>query len=62
MHQIELALFHDGCVDLLAVLPCTISPLSHGSFIQPKCLHNRLHWTSIRQQRYHDDDEFYRLA
>ena len=56
MHQVQLPLLHYGLVDLLAVLPRSVSPACHRAFIQPKRLHNRLHRTAISQQRddYHD--------
>jgi hypothetical protein len=60
--QIELSLFHDGYVYLLAVLPCPISPLCHGALIQIKCLHNGLYRTTIGEQRYHDDNQLGWLA
>ncbi len=52
MNQIELSLFHHGHVDLLAILPCPISPIGHRSLIETKGLHNGLYRTSIGEQGY----------
>jgi hypothetical protein len=57
MDEIELSLLHDGLVDLLAVLPCTIPPTGDRTLIQTKGMHNGLDRTPIGHERDHDHDQ-----
>jgi len=43
------ALLDNGLMHLVAVLSCSLLPLSYGAFIHPKRMHNRLDGASIRQ-------------
>src|SRR5438105_1346402 len=47
---------------LVTMDPCSIAPICDGSLIQPKGMHNGLHWASIRQERDDNDDEIHRFA
>jgi len=59
MHQVKLSLFNDRLMDLLTMGSRSISPSGYGAFIQPEGVHNGLDWASIRQKRYHDDDQIH---
>jgi hypothetical protein len=62
MHQVKLSLLNDRLMDLLTMGTRSISPSSHGAFIQPEGMHNGLDWASIREERDHDDDQIHRLT
>lgn len=62
MHQIELTAFNQTLMNVLTVPACAISPLGHGSFIQPIAMNNRLDRTAIRKKRHDDHDQLEWLA
>jgi hypothetical protein len=47
MHQIEVPLLHERLMEFLAVLPCSIAPAGHRSFIESKGMDDRLYRTAI---------------
>jgi hypothetical protein len=49
MMGLDLSLFYDGLMHLLAVLSCSLLPSSYRAFIYSIGVHNRLDWAPIRQ-------------
>jgi hypothetical protein len=62
LHQIQLACFDQGMMDLLTMEPCTITPTGDGSLIQTKGMDDGLNWTASGVQGHHDDNELHRLT
>jgi hypothetical protein len=62
MDQGMLALFNYGLLNLLTVLPCSVTPSRYRAFIQSKDMHNGLQWTAIGKQSYDDNNQFGWLA
>src|SRR5438128_1291880 len=56
--DIHLSLLDDGVMDLLAVLSCSLLPISYRAFIQSVRVNNGLDWTSIGKQYHHDHHQF----
>ena len=61
VHQVQSPLFNDFLMHLLTMGSCSIAPIRHGSFIQPKGMHNGLDWASIRQERDDNHNEIHRF-
>ncbi len=62
LHEIQLPLVHHRLMDLLAMVPCSISPTCPRAFVQAKRLHDCLDRTALRQQRHHDHNQRLRFA
>src|SRR5579862_3701462 len=62
MMGLDLSLFHDRLMHLLAMLSCSLLPLRYGALIQSIGVNNRLDWAAIRKQAHHDHDQFRRCA
>ncbi|GAC1306240.1 MAG: hypothetical protein NVSMB27_44690 [Ktedonobacteraceae bacterium] len=62
VHQVQSPLFNDFLMHLLTMGSCSITPICHGSFIQPVSMHNGLHWASIRQEGDDNHNEIPRFA
>jgi hypothetical protein len=59
MSQVELSLFNEGLMDLVAMDSCSIAPSSYGALIQSEGMHNRLNGASIGQERHYHDYQVY---
>jgi hypothetical protein len=53
----KLPLTHQLLLYPLPMPSCSFLPVRHDPFIQPKRSHNRLHRTTVGQQRQHHDDQ-----
>ncbi len=62
MHQVKLPLLKHLLMNLVTMCSCSISPIGHGSFIQPEGMHNGLDRASIRHEGHHDHDQLHWLA
>jgi len=54
--------FHLMLMNGLALLASSHPPIGHGSLIESKSLDNGLYWTTVSQQRDHEDNRFGRVA
>jgi hypothetical protein len=62
LHEVHLPLEHDGLMELLTVLACSISPPCHCAFIPLKRRDDGLDRTALGQSCHHDHNEFARLT
>src|SRR6266852_5822124 len=62
MHQVKLPFLKHLLMNLVTMCSCSISPIGHGSFIQPEGMHNGLDRASIRHEGHHDHDQLHWLA
>src|SRR6266567_5556921 len=56
--DLDLCLFHDRLMHLLAVLSGSLLPIGYCAFIDSIGVHNRLDWAPIRNYDHHDHDHF----
>src|SRR5207247_8131174 len=62
MDQIKSSLLDHPLVQNLTVVPGSISPIRHRSFIESEGMDNRLEWTAIRHQGDDHDNQLCWLA
>lgn len=55
MFQVQSFLFNKRLMHAFTMASGTVTPVSHGAFIQPIRLHDGLDRTAVSQQRDHDD-------
>src|SRR5438132_9714666 len=62
MGGLHVPLLNDRLVHLVAMLSCSLLPSRYCALIQPICVNNSLHWTSVGQQYHHGHHHFHRCA
>src|SRR5947209_14721887 len=62
MGDLHVPLLNDRLVHLVAMLSCSLLPSRYCALIQPICVNNSLHWTSVGQQYHHGHHHIHRCA